>query len=428
MVAGDAAGADSSPLFVRYTEPMLLKPNPSALPRLDVPQKGWAWKAWYALQAPKRRRTELSRLIHVYDMEEGERLSRMRTLIDIGLWGDLKAGNRQDEREFGYEHRGIGMDVMYSTRNGLCTPGMLHLALEAGLDPNWCENNRESDTLATMLAKEGLVSCLKIALDAGADPTQQTTLHRAVLDILLENASEIREDRQGYLTAVEDLLSRGVDINSPGAPRKNSFNDHRRPPITRVIHVRDQELVEWMIGRGARLDVIDAGGNTALHWAASVDESWNEWTAGDFFDLLLENGAPLDAPNNCGQTPLWCALNCRNPNAARWLLGRGADPHVVPHTLVDSEGYEKPGKPDKSPLQLLCENIHFSEKTIDLAYALSPRGMEDWNVKTPSGKSLYKVLEKKGSPWLASAQAASLHQSAEEIQPTPLPTSPRPRL
>jgi 26S proteasome non-ATPase regulatory subunit 10 len=57
---------------------------------------------------------------------------------------------------------------------------------------------------------------------------------------------------------------------------------------------------------------------TPLHFAA--DRGFNDIVA-----FLLDSGAPLDAVDLTGQTPLMLAVSCENTDVVRTLIARGAD-------------------------------------------------------------------------------------------------------
>lgn len=71
----------------------------------------------------------------------------------------------------------------------------------------------------------------------------------------------------------------------------------------------------------------NCAGNSALHWAAAKGHiSYVRW--------LLQQGAPADAPNNAGRTPLHSAVLNKQPAAARTLVLEG---HADVHKLDDDE-------------------------------------------------------------------------------------------
>ena len=86
-----------------------------------------------------------------------------------------------------------------------------------------------------------------------------------------------------------------------------------------VIRGRDLPWLRFMLAKGARPDLQDKAGNTALALASQI--GWEEGT-----EMLLRSGASVDLPNSRGETPLIFAVRSRNPEIVRLLLSEGADP------------------------------------------------------------------------------------------------------
>jgi hypothetical protein len=90
-----------------------------------------------------------------------------------------------------------------------------------------------------------------------------------------------------------------------------------------AIHIvtrgRDLNWLSFLIGKGARTDLQNGRGETALALAAQLG-----WTDGA--ELLLSQGASVDLPNQRGETPLILAVHNRDMPMVRMLVGHGADP------------------------------------------------------------------------------------------------------
>ena len=63
------------------------------------------------------------------------------------------------------------------------------------------------------------------------------------------------------------------------------------------------EAVEYLIGQGANLDVLDRENGTPLHWAAFFGQS-------QIVELLVEKGANLNIVHNDGENYHFI-LNCK---------------------------------------------------------------------------------------------------------------------
>lgn len=49
----------------------------------------------------------------------------------------------------------------------------------------------------------------------------------------------------------------------------------------------------------------------------------------DIIDILLANGADIDAPSTLGLTPLHCAIILQNLELVKYLISKGANPNAV---------------------------------------------------------------------------------------------------
>ena len=90
--------------------------------------------------------------------------------------------------------------------------------------------------------------------------------------------------------------------------------------LTRVMYAAqagDVARLRWLIARGARLELKDWKGRTALYWASRKGrvETVRE---------LLLRGAVVDAAANDGDTPLFAASQNNHLEVVRELLARGA--------------------------------------------------------------------------------------------------------
>ena len=151
----------------------------------------------------------------------------------------------------------------------------------------------------------------KIDLDRQIEHTNfyidnQTLLHVAVAN----NATK----------SVSLLLSKGADPNLKNGlgqtPLAIAVQRHRPNKETR-------EIVKLLISHGALVDVEDIDGNTLLHLIAVVGYS------SEYCQVIVENGANVNALNNAGNTPLHAAVFGRNLAAVETLLSLDADTGVM---------------------------------------------------------------------------------------------------
>lgn len=92
-----------------------------------------------------------------------------------------------------------------------------------------------------------------------------------------------------------------------------------------VTRGRDLNWLSFLLSRGARADLQNSKGETALVLAAQLG-----WTDGA--GLLLGQGASVDLANARGETPLILAVHNRDVPMVRVLLQGGADPKKADHT------------------------------------------------------------------------------------------------
>ena len=99
-----------------------------------------------------------------------------------------------------------------------------------------------------------------------------------------------------------------------------------RPGDTYLLFVAiwsQPTLIPWLLERGVATDHLPGFEmNTPLMHAAANGEVW-------LLDLLLNNGAEIEAVNESNERALGFATTWRQPSAARLLLERGADPNAL---------------------------------------------------------------------------------------------------
>jgi ankyrin repeat protein len=92
-----------------------------------------------------------------------------------------------------------------------------------------------------------------------------------------------------------------------------------------VIHAvknADGEALRALLRKKADVNVAEADGTTALHWASYSDDL-------EAADLLIRAGASVNAVNDLGVTPLWTASLNGSAGMVRRLLAAGAHPNAA---------------------------------------------------------------------------------------------------
>ncbi len=121
----------------------------------------------------------------------------------------------------------------------------------------------------------------------------------------------------GSLVSVQTLVEQGLDVNC--LHHHQSENVSRCTPLIAACYApymlgthspKFSEVVEFLIERNARLDILDAYSGTALHWAAfnQLDETIRR---------MIEKQVDLNATNGLGKTPLMsCIEGCSHHGVA----------------------------------------------------------------------------------------------------------------
>lgn len=96
-----------------------------------------------------------------------------------------------------------------------------------------------------------------------------------------------------------------------------------------LVRGRDSGWLAYMLGRGARPDAGDHGGNTPLIVAAQLG-----WIEGA--EILLNRRANANLGNSRGETPLIFAVQRRDLPMVRLLLRHRANPNQTDHVAGNS--------------------------------------------------------------------------------------------
>src|SRR5262245_38107965 len=91
-----------------------------------------------------------------------------------------------------------------------------------------------------------------------------------------------------------------------------------RSPLADAVEKSDRAAVRTLLKQHAEVNVPQADGMTALHWAALQDDL-------ETGRLLLKAGAKVTATNDYGVTPLSLACENGNMEFVAFLLVAGAD-------------------------------------------------------------------------------------------------------
>jgi uncharacterized protein len=125
-----------------------------------------------------------------------------------------------------------------------------------------------------------------------------------------------------FLKAVKERDGDKV-TNLLASPSSFVINTRETGSGNGALHIvtRDRDLtwLSFLLGKGARADLQNEGGDTPLMLASQIG-----WVEGA--DMLLRRGAKVDLANGRGETPLILAVRQRDVPMVRLLLAKGADP------------------------------------------------------------------------------------------------------
>jgi ankyrin repeat protein len=189
---------------------------------------------------------------------------------------------------------------------------------------------------------------VELLLDYKADvnlfeTSNATALHSAaengdekIVHILLHHGADINSTNhfaqtplclaayEGHCGVINILLDRGAIMGFPNLDKDHLAYECWFSPLHAAVEESEEgnkstAALKLLISRGAEVDMLDGGGETALHWAASFG-------ANAMIQALLEHGADVNRPNLDGKTALHIAAeHTEQVDTIRILLDRGAD-------------------------------------------------------------------------------------------------------
>jgi ankyrin repeat protein len=131
-------------------------------------------------------------------------------------------------------------------------------------DLSWVDFTGQTPFLRAALA--GDISVMRLLLEKGADPNiatfAGTTALMAAAGVNWMTGQTFTESKEASMEAVQLCLDKGGDVNA-----KNSMG------VTAVIGAANRgadDILEFLVKKGARLDVKDKEGRTPLVWAEGV--------------------------------------------------------------------------------------------------------------------------------------------------------------
>ncbi len=263
----------------------------------------------------------------------------------------------------------------------IATTTVLHLAAEGGhyavvryllesvkLDVNAKEMTGDATaktgtlTALHLAAQHDNVALVKLLLQHGAainavDQQKGTALLVAVQHNQLATVRLLAANNASYTTQVSLMpqLPLQAAVEKQHLPMVNFLLKHDNPwrsaaiinaknragktALQLAIDTGSLPLVKQLLDHGARADIPDANGNTALHYAVSAQNH-------DIFSVLLRHQHQINALNREEKTPLALAITLNDGFYAAQLLARGANINLkdqrqqtLLHQLTDDSNY-----------------------------------------------------------------------------------------
>jgi len=272
---------------------------------------------------------------------------------DKSGWTALhRAAQTGDAAAVGYL---IGQGAALEARTGIGDTPLL-IALDYG---EFAAAHALLDAGATIEVK-GAASCTPLYLAARGG-------NEAMIKRLLSMGAAVDTEAMHGQMALHSAAAEGHNecvrtLIAAGAPLDHGASNDGFTPLHHAAMSGKPKTVKLLLTSGASLDARDHRGLTALHWAVFANRSVEIHVYTDlggthdtYYEpadepksvvLLLEAGAPIDAVDNRGNTPLHEAAALGAVNAGEILLARGADTRVknregkTAKQLATTRGYQ----------------------------------------------------------------------------------------
>jgi cytohesin len=233
----------------------------------------------------------------------------------------------------------------------------IKLLLEAGADPNVQDD--EGCTAMQNVSEAGSEGCVKLLLTSGAD----LNIHDKKGISALEKASA-----KGSIDCVRLLLAAGADFNAQNTSGGTALQQASWAgslecvklllesgadinPLGNegsVLHAAAPypEITKFLINKGAGVNYRTKYGSAPIHKAAG-----NSYKS---LKMLLEEGADPNSTNSLGCTAMHYAAAADRAGSIKLLAGYGAEPSI--HSTQEKKEYMVPA--GSTPMHLAARNKH----------------------------------------------------------------------
>jgi len=176
---------------------------------------------------------------------------------------------------------------------------------------NWLYASRQrlKEILNPDLIREGMFEMVR-------DKLQESKMVNAEK---LFNAIEV-----GDIDGVKDLLNRNPMLVNVRYNRGTQWEDEPivdETPLHAAADAGEKDIAELLLANGAQIDAKRSDGNTPLHLAVSVSSL-------PVVECFIRNGADVQARNDWQGTPLHLTAHQKNTDIVMLLIRNGADVHA----------------------------------------------------------------------------------------------------
>ncbi|HJT88364.1 MAG TPA: ankyrin repeat domain-containing protein [Bryobacteraceae bacterium] len=131
-------------------------------------------------------------------------------------------------------------------------------------DISWVDFTGQTPFLRAALA--GDITVMRLLLEHGADPNiptfSNTTALMAAAGVNWSVGQTYTESKEGWMEAVKLCLEKGADVNT--------VNTMGFTALTGAVNRGSDEIVQFLVDHGAKMDVTDNEGRTLRDWAEGV--------------------------------------------------------------------------------------------------------------------------------------------------------------
>ncbi|XP_023318093.1 serine/threonine-protein phosphatase 6 regulatory ankyrin repeat subunit A-like [Trichogramma pretiosum] len=187
------------------------------------------------------------------------------------------------------------------------------------------DENEEGSTPLHLALSHGCKKLNELLLQRHADPNLANAEGHTPLHVICQ-----REDDDVDL--VKMLFEMGDKFNKP--IQIDARDKSGCTPLHLALNGVHEQIAEWLLRRGADINLANAQGSTPLHLISA-----GKMDCADFLQAFLEisdeqrRPVEVDARDNEGKTPLHHAISHRHKKVFELLLRRGFDPN-----LADNDG------------------------------------------------------------------------------------------